>query len=527
MKQIKNPILFILLFWLLSVAIRVPQLNRPLSKHHEFVTAHTLRILEIWNQQGVLNFHFNPVMSYAGKENKFINNQTTENYDSEGNSFYLSYPPLAYILPYIALGGWLNAPTVLSLQLFNLLLHLIECFLLYQNCLLLFPRFVSSRTGINKIGIIAVLVHLFSPCLLWFHANVYFTDMPVLTFFLLNVWLWLKYSAVTVVREDTNHGNQVTNYGTSVRVLTNRNKMLLAFFITSFLFSYTEYLGVTFAIVIFIYSLFNRKYLFNAICICLGSVFATALMLYQYSLIGGWEKLMEFMQLRYAERGTSLHITITHLFLSWKIIAMNYLTGFAPWILLLVVLIFLLRKNIFKRKIFSSENWPAGNLPIFHFSILLFAPVLLHHILFTNASAHDFQQMKASPFLAITIAMGFVAINKNWMKIIFSVALAANIILFYLINPPGKISLTGDNYDRYLQQGNFIHENTSTDEVVFLIGIPDEPQLVWYAQRNLRTIRSTDEAYNFLKQHNLPKGIIFTFDRKQIIRVEQRIELTH
>ena len=507
---------------MLSVAIRIPQLNRPLSKHHEFVTAHVLRTMEIWNQQGAEHYHFNPVMSYDGAANKFINNQTTENYDAEGNSYYLSYPPFAFILPYFVLGGWMNAPTVFSLQLFNMLLHLIECFLLYQICLLLLPRFVSSQIEINKIGIIAVLVHLFSPCLLWFHGNVYFTDMPALTFFLLNVWLWLKYSEDRMVRGDTNHGEKKQLW------------VLIAFFISSFLFSYTEYLGVTYAIVIFIYSIFNRKYFFTAISICAGSVCAIALMLYKYSLIGGWGKLMEFMQLRYSVRGVSPHSSLTNLFLSWKIIVINYLTGFAPCILLLAVLILINRKKIFKRKFFNHSIFSRLEVRDFNFAstiikifIVLLAPVLLHHILFLNASGHDFQQMKASPFFAITIAMGIVAANKNWIKIIFSIALVANIILFYLINSPGKISLTGDNYDVFLQEGKFIHENASNDEVVFLNGILDEPQLVWYAQRNLRTIRSTDEAYNFLKQHNLPKGIIFTFDRKQNIRVEQHIELTH
>ena len=369
--------------------------------------------------------------------------------------------------------------------------------------------------------------------------------MPALTFFLLNVWLWLKYS-VEVVRGDTNHGagevvrddmnlganNKLPQF-VSPRTETNA-LMLLAFFISSFLFSYTEYLGVTYAIIIFIYSLFNRKYLFKAISICAGSVCAIALMLYQYSLIGGWEKLMAFMQLRYSVRGASPHSSITQLFLSWKIIAMNYLTGFAPWILLLVILIFINRRKFFKQKFFSHSI--ISRLEVWDFSfastsikifILLLAPVLLHHILFLNATGHDFQQMKASPFLAIAIAMGFVAVNKNWMKIIFSIVLVSNIFLFYMINPPGKISLTGDNYNLFLQQGKFIHENASADEVVFLNGILDEPQLVWYAQRNLRTIQSTDEAYNFLKQHNLTKGIIFTFDRKQIIRVEQHIELAH
>ncbi|MEI7803502.1 MAG: hypothetical protein WCI97_12685, partial [Bacteroidota bacterium] len=326
-------------------------------------------------------------------------------------------------------------------------------------------------------------------------------DMPALTLWLLCVWLWLK-------NEDA--------------IIANKKRkgiFLLALFISSFLLSYTEYLGVTFAVTVFVYSLFHRKYFFSAISVCVGSVCAILLMVYQFSLIGGYEKLAEFIQLRYGVRGGyGNHFSLSRIALDWGTVGMNYLTGFAPWILLLAVLIILHLKKIFTQKFFKHS--------IFIFSILLLAPVILHHIIFLNASGHDFLEMKASPFLAITIAFGYVSLNKRWMKNLLSVILLANIFLFYWINPPGKISLTGDSYSVFLQQGKFIHENAKDDEVIFLNGILDEAQLVWYAQRNLRTIQSTDDAIQFLKARRLPKGIIFTRDRNQLIKVQQHLELT-
>ncbi|MEI7803459.1 MAG: hypothetical protein WCI97_12470, partial [Bacteroidota bacterium] len=342
-------------------------------------------------------------------------------------------------------------------------------------------------------------------------------DMPALTLWLLCVWLWLKNSEV--VREDTNHGGDHGGGSASVRVPTNRNRMLLALFITSFLLSYTEYLGVTFAVTVFVYSLFYRKYFLSAMSVCVGSVCALLLTIYQYSLIGGMDKLRSFVQSRYAERsGYSNHFSFSRIIGEWGIVGINYLTGFAPWILLLAVLIFLHRKKIFTKQFFTQ--------PALTIICLLLAPVLLHHILFLNAAGHDFHQMKASPFFAITIALGYVSLHERWKKNLFSIILLANIFLFYWINPPGKISLTGDSYSVFLEQGKFIHENAKDDEVVFLNGIADEPQLVWYAKRNLRTIQSTDDAIQFLKTRHLPKGIIFTRDRNQLIKVQQHLELT-
>ncbi|MBL6875556.1 MAG: hypothetical protein ISR01_02090, partial [Chitinophagales bacterium] len=68
------PILIILGIFLLSVLVRIPNINRPLSKHHEFVTAVSLRVLDIWSTEGAMKYGFNPVMNYPGEANKNINN---------------------------------------------------------------------------------------------------------------------------------------------------------------------------------------------------------------------------------------------------------------------------------------------------------------------------------------------------------------------------------------------------------------------------------------------------------------------
>ena len=512
MKNISRaPYFIILLLWLCSVAIRIPQLNRPLSKHHEFVTAHALRVMQIWNELGVAHFYFSPAMNYSGAANKYINNQATENFDAEGNAYYLSYPPGGLLLPFFLLGGWIQTPSALALELFNLLLHLIECLLLYNICLLIAARLNKQELG-NRIGIIAVMVHLFSPCLLWFHGNVYFVDMPALTLWLWCLWLWMKYNINSVVREDTNHDNK------------KKYRVLLILFLSSFALSYTEYLGVTYAIVIFCSALFNRKNLAGAVSVVSGSVCALLLMLYQYSLIGGWEKLFSFLQTRYATRSGYAHGNLFALVLpEVEAVCENYLTGFAAWILLLAIHLILNRKKIFSRLEVRDFRFATTFL---QFSILLFVPVLLHHILFLNASAHDFQQMKASPFISVAIGLGFVALNKNWMKISFVVALVANIFLFELINPPGKTSLTEDNYDFYEREAQVIKQNSKPDEVIFLKGIPDDAQLIWYGKRNMRTINSDEEAKSFLQKHNMKRGVIFIFDERQLIRAAQHIELS-
>src|SRR5437868_2756280 len=88
--------------FLLSVLVRLPQLNRTLSKHHEFCTALSLRIMQIWYDGGVQKFDFNPVMNFDNAADKFINNNANASgkmLDAEGNYYYVSHPPFAYYFP--------------------------------------------------------------------------------------------------------------------------------------------------------------------------------------------------------------------------------------------------------------------------------------------------------------------------------------------------------------------------------------------------------------------------------------------
>ena len=90
--------LVLLLIFSASVAMRITNMDRPLSKHHEFVTAVSLRVLQVWDQEGGVAFNFVPAMNYKGDANKFINNHASASdgmMDAKGNYYYVSHPPLA------------------------------------------------------------------------------------------------------------------------------------------------------------------------------------------------------------------------------------------------------------------------------------------------------------------------------------------------------------------------------------------------------------------------------------------------
>ena len=57
----------LLLIFFISVIIRIPNLDRPLSKHHEFNAALILIPIDNWNQTSPFDFNFGPVMSYQNE----------------------------------------------------------------------------------------------------------------------------------------------------------------------------------------------------------------------------------------------------------------------------------------------------------------------------------------------------------------------------------------------------------------------------------------------------------------------------
>src|SRR5687767_9329605 len=95
----RQALLIVLLLFMVSVLLRLPNLNRPLSKHHEYNTAVILVNIESWRQAGGGNlFHYIPLLNFQNPGDKRPEN--LPNIDSKGNMLYLSFAPGWYVIPY-------------------------------------------------------------------------------------------------------------------------------------------------------------------------------------------------------------------------------------------------------------------------------------------------------------------------------------------------------------------------------------------------------------------------------------------
>ncbi len=488
------PVLF--LAFLLSVAVRVPELGRPLSKHHEFCTAVALRIMQAWYDHGIRTYDYDPVMTYGLHADKYINNDANTSggmIDDEGNYYYVSHPPFAYYFPYAIFRVLHIRPDVLPLQLLNLLFHFLSAvFVYFTVCLLSFNR---ARSYLHFPSFVAYTVYLFLPATLWFQGNVYMSDMAVHLPFVIGVYTVLK----MILRQKFYVPKYIILYAAIL-----------------FIMIYTSWLGVFFAFGVVAYSLLHvrsvrgfRVLIWTTIAI---SFIALNLITYQYSEINGQEAYIREILTRYLVRGSVglRHHGFAHFFFSYfllfKDLFYNYIVNYLPIYLLIGGFAWIAITKA-KLKIVFSENG-------YRFIWLSILPVVLMHLFFLNYSKHDFTVLYASLFFSVLLGILYDKVKKSGvfsdrgLNGLVLITIAVLIVQFYVTNPPGSRSFTGARYDTEMKIGNAIKAQSEDTEVVFMSSKPT-PQMVFYAGRNIKEVSSKEEALTFLKMRKISKGVYF------------------
>ena len=391
----------------MSVLVRYPNINRPLSKHHEFVTAIPLRVLQIWEKEGAAKYHFNPVMNYAGKANKNINNNASTTgtmIDKAGNYYYVSHPQFAYIFPYLVFKIFHIKASVLSLEIFHLVINFFSAAFIYLIICLLAIQKPFKKLFIP--GLIGFVVYVFSPGVLWFQVNTYMSDMLVQLPFILAVYTMLKLL---------------------MRKRFYSTKYLLYYALFLFLMIYTSWLGLFFAMAVFVYSILklrDQKVFIPLIFITIGVSFFTWILIFkQYSLINGSEAYIIQMLDRFSERGSLGGETIMGFFFrklfELKTILLTYITSYLPIFILLVVFTWL---SISKEKlgfVFTKHG--------IRFLWLSTLPVLFLHFVLMNYSGHDFVALYGGLFLAVVVGILYAKLKQK--KVISAYLLNGGIVV--------------------------------------------------------------------------------------------------
>ena len=506
----------LLVLFAISVFVRTPHINRPLSTNYEWVTAHTLVTLQIWHEEGIVTHGFRPIYTFPNPNDHYIKCPISGVSDASGNYYYVSYPPFAFILPHLVFETFGIYPNVLSLEIFNLFLHFL--------CALLIFLLLSNLTkppeskGLNMPALVGASIYIFAPLALWHHANVYFSDILVQLFFILGIY----FSHLYLFKDG--HKSKGISAG---------------LFITIFLMVYTEWIGILFGCSLIALSFLYRKqemFSMRLLLIASSAMFlAGCLMLFQYSSINGLEDFIQTALNRYTERSghtgkEQFYELNTHLYLG-NVYLRNYFPQFVI-VAFLGLLLLILKSNI--RALFKSEQQV----------ILLLAvlPTVLHHtVLFEFPIVHDMALVKTAIFLSLLTGILFHGINKvthdqpglafkvvPHFVVVSMLGLSAFLYHAHVIEPEGF---------SFEELGNEIREESKPEDTVFfktsrtlgdfLIKAPENfviaPQIQYYSGRCIQVVPSLEAAREHLEKYDKAQGVVFTIEnsRYQIEHTER------
>jgi hypothetical protein len=483
--------------FLLSVVVRWPFLDRPLGSHHEWLTSTVLRTMQIWEMEGAWkSYKFLPITTYPGRVNYHIDNQGGVS-DPLGRQYYVSYPALAYIAPYVALRALGIHVDVLPLQIFGLFLHYACIWLVYLIvCMLM--RHQGSRYA-RMCGVVAAAIYIFSPATLWFHSNIYMSDMFVQPLFILGVYLYLRIQLSQAVPL----------------------ALLIALGVVVLLMIYTEWLGVFFAFAVFLHGVYRWRtpaMRWMMVTVFVASILALLLTLVHYSQVDGLSAFLNYSKSKFLERSALSDKFTSRLSLrSWTQVMDHYKNGYFPGTLGYIGVMALGTLVLSRVGVRKPRKNPLLKPAIYAVTL----PVILHHVVFFNFTFHhDFSALKSAVLLAILAGVFsgllFDGLDRllpkwRWAGIVpvfgfLGLICWINVTNFYRINKEG--AGTG-----FRDSGWAIRQLAQPNEIVFLVKtdrLEAYPQLVWYAKRNLAVWVDENTALQLMTLNNADRAIVFT-----------------
>ena len=485
----------LLVIFAISVLIRLPLLNQPLSHPREWLTATVLRHLEIWDQEGLAKAHFAPITTYPGAANKNINNEASEHKDAEGNYYYTSFPPLAYYAPYFVFKALRVKPGVLPIQIFGLALHFLSGLFVFLSV-----RRILGVANSTAPAVIAFIAYIFAPITLWLQANVYMSDIFAQVMFAGGIYVWLRFATSPSVRSWES----------------------ILFGVLVFAFVYSEWLGVLFALSVVLHAMVTRDQPGRfglSLAAVLGTIAALGLTVWQYSQIAGFHAIFTSLHQRFALRsGLGVQDQLNfHPWqpLGWLFLAAYYALAYGADIVLIVLWASWSRR--------SGSTSRAVKSAIFFAAVL---PVLLHHLLLFNfTAAHEFSVLKAAPFLAILAGLSAAKFwarpNPIW-RLRPRVLVTASLLLCCAASVWEYNLIVGPETAAYKNIGDFIAQNARPDEIVFAqyqrsSNKADRPlpQIVYYAHRNIAVWSGEPYARDLSRMNDVSKIVVFVINSNE------------
>ncbi len=464
----------LLLLFILSVFIRLPNLNRPVSKHYEFNTAVVMINIISWRQAGGGDqLHYIPVINFQHAGDKFPPNNL--NIDKEGNTVYLSYGPGMFVLPYFFF-QWLKLPAIpIYLEILNLILHLICIVLFFYLSEQLIPPKETGRYLIITAGCSFMIL---SPGMLWFLGNGY-VNTGIMLPFVIGVFLLI----LPMLKDPS----AITTW----RLIPLAILIVILIYIDWYILILCFFTGI--AAILKYRS--NKKYGWLILVIVLSVCLGIALVFFQFASHMGKDAVINFWFHRFSERGLNLAGST---FLK----KIYYLFAYFPVSYLPLIILMLIS---------FIHNWHKKILPKWSDLEILFLRILSVSLLFYNLLLFEWSTDHEFAILPWSILLSFIAarlIGSFTQKMAFGMMglfLILSVAQYYYINRPGPIARDGLTYDSFKKLGESLSQ--IPPDYTICINIEQNPMVEYYAGRNILRAPDSLSAKTLLSELGIQKAV--------------------
>jgi hypothetical protein len=464
----------LLLLFILSIIIRLPNLNRPVSKHYEFNTAVVMINIISWRQTGGGDqLHYTPVINFQHAGDKFPPNNL--NIDKEGNTVYLSYGPGMFIIPYFFY-QWLKLPAIpVYLEILNLIFHLACIVLFFYLSDQLIPPKVAGRYFIITAGCCFMI---FSPGVLWFLGNGY-VNISIMLPFVMGVFILI----LPMLKDPS--------WITSTRLILLAILIVILIYIDWYILFLCFFTGI----VALLKYRSNRKYGWLVLVLVMSVCFGIALVFFQFASHMGKDAVIDFWFHRFSERGLNLAGSTFLKKISYLLA--YFLVSYLPLIILIVISFI----NNWRKKILPEWS-DMENLFLRLFSV---SALFYNLLLFDWSTDHEFSILPWSILLSF-IAARLIGSLRNkmaygimWLFLILAVA------QYYYINRPGPIARDGLPYDSFKKLGESLSH--IPPDYTICINLEQNPMVEYYAGRNILRAPDSLSVKNLLNELGIQKAV--------------------
>ena len=451
---------------LLALLLRLPRMEE-IASTHDWLTSHTALVTRVWQMTGLKANHYSLVTNWPNPSDRQVAHGSASLLDEKGNTYFLSFPPLAFYLSYLFFQLTGEGASILPLRLLTMLTSSVGAWALARSI-----RSAWGGGGESRLPeLIAAGVFLLSPVSLHYFGAAYFSLILSIP-----MWMWLVAAAIQP-----------------------RPRVWLVG-LASFTICYTDWLGYLAALPIALVWLRRREWrLVAALCVSAG--LALSITLATYASIAGWLPMIQSAHTKYLMRAGLSGASNLSAFelITYLRILQHYYLSFAP-----LTIPFIWCGVCFA----VGRGRPGPPLPAAAWTLLfcLAVPVALDHLLLINHTANDrYTVLKSAPVLGVALAMCMTARpwkSRRWDAGCMLATLGLSLALYY--RTPFDADPIAPEIARVVQY------QTGLDRVLFLqrnnLMKMAEPSLLLLAERNFHMVGSINHARAELRRMGRAKG---------------------